>query len=79
MPLIDPAGIMPGGLIDKSKRTDALTWIRTQPNGSSFRRGLARGWAARVGVRLSAAEYDFVDQGSVPGSWVDGVFQPSKG
>jgi hypothetical protein len=65
MSIINPWGIIPAGFISVDKRTDALKWIRESPYSSGFRRGLARGWAAAVHVRLTAAEYDFAGAGVV--------------
>ena len=71
MSIINPHGIIPALFIDKDKRVDALKWIRTAPYPSGFRRGLARGWAAAAGVRLTAQEYDFVGTGQVRVTPVD--------
>jgi len=65
MSIIAPYEIMPALYIDKSKRSEALLWIRQSPHPSGFRRGLARGWAAAVGVTLTAAEYDFAGAGAI--------------
>jgi len=66
MSFIPPYEIMPAGLIDASRRTDALAWIRSSPHPSAFRRGLAAGWSAATGVTLTKDEYYWVGVGSYP-------------
>jgi hypothetical protein len=71
MSIIYPRGIIPALYIDPSKRAEALAWIRSAPYGSSFRKGLLRGWAAELNLRVTEAEYEYVGWGSVPRTAVD--------
>lgn len=66
MSLIAPYDIMPAGLIDASKRAQAIAWIRQSPHPSTFRRGLLAGWAAAVGLTLTADDYLQVGYGTYP-------------
>lgn len=71
MGIINPRGIMPEELLDKSQRKAAVEWAATAPYGRSMRLGLIRGWAATVGLTLTAAEYERVRVASVPSTPVD--------
>lgn len=71
MSIINPAGIMPPELLDKSQRAAAVTWCAAAPYGRSMRLGLMRGWAATVGLTLTATEYQAVRRASVPSVPVD--------
>jgi hypothetical protein len=66
MGIINPRGIMPETLMHAERRADALRWIMLAPYGASMKLGLLRGWAASVGLTLTAEEYRAARASSLP-------------
>lgn len=71
MAIIPPYDILPDNLLTADKRRDVVAWIVRSPQTGGFKVALLRGWAAHVGLVLTAQEYALVKSSGYPVTPVD--------
>lgn len=71
MGIINPHGVIPENLFRKEARAQVMAWIQREPYGQNTKVGLLRGWAACVGLTLTAEEYTLARASGWPSKPVD--------